>query len=283
MPQEWVDIPDWVADYYITAYVDVDEQQLVLWGYTTYEQLKGQGIYDADDRTYALPEGALIEDFAAFWVAQQLEQLGPSSFESLPALASTQADTLIQRLAQAFEPRLAIPFWQWGALLSNGRWRRQLYQQRLGIVPVNLSRWANQVFEQGWQSLESLWPQTPGLQFRTTAIDPTGIACGKNIAVYPAANSPADAVELVLMLSVAMAADDRRHIRIQLYPSDASLLPEGVMLTLELPDTGDQLQRVQAGDRDNYIQLPPFRCPANQLFRVRVQLADGRFQEDFVS
>ena len=66
VPQEWVDIPDWAADYYLAAHVDVDEQRLVLWGYATHAQVKTQGVYEASDRTYTLSDIDLIQDFAVF-------------------------------------------------------------------------------------------------------------------------------------------------------------------------------------------------------------------------
>ncbi|MEL7314938.1 MAG: DUF1822 family protein [Cyanobacteria bacterium J06559_3] len=281
VPQEWVDIPGWMADYYVGVYLNIDEQQLVLWGYTTYTKLKVQGIYDASERIYALGDGDLIQDFAAFCVAQRVEQLEAVPSETLLPLSSGQGYHLIQQLAQATEPRLEIPFNQWGALLSNEQWRQQLYQLRLGNTPINLRRWMDEVFERDWQSLKSLQIQIPALRFRSVATNRRrDLTRAKRIAL----GTPSDRVEMLLVLMMTVETDDRRRVRIQLYPADTSpLLPSNVTLTLELPDTGETLRTVQAGDRDNYIQLPPFRCPTNRRFRVRIQLADRVFQEDFVS
>ncbi|MBV9386644.1 MAG: DUF1822 family protein, partial [Chroococcidiopsidaceae cyanobacterium CP_BM_ER_R8_30] len=54
VPQEWVDIPSWVADYYIAAQVNPDDGWVRIWGYTTHQQLKTSGSYDSGDRTYCL-------------------------------------------------------------------------------------------------------------------------------------------------------------------------------------------------------------------------------------
>jgi hypothetical protein len=285
VPQEWVDIPDWAADYYLAAHVDVDEQRLVLWGYTTHAQVKTQGTYEASDRTYTLSDADLIQDFSVFWVAQQLEQRQTARIAALPPLPTTQAEPWIEQLARAAEPRLAIPFEQWGALLRDGHWRRQLSQRRQGGVPVDLGRWVSQVFEPGWRSLASLLPQTPSLAFRSAATSSEMISRGKLIWLNAASG------EFVLVLRIrtatgngeATTSDHRRSIQVQLFPSDAAVLPAGVTLALELPETAERLQAVQAGEHDNFIQLPTFRCPPGQLFRINVQLADAIFLEDFIS
>ena len=85
----------------------------------------------------------------------------------------------------------------------------------------------------------------------------------------------------------------RCRIKIQLFPSDDDVLPKNITLALDLPETAgpetagpetsERLQLVQAGDHDNYIQLPSFRCPPGQRFRVQVQLAEATFQADFIS
>src|SRR5579883_2284409 len=54
VPQEWIDTPRWAGDYYLAVQVNPEGDWLRVWGYTTHEQLKTQGHYDADDRTYCL-------------------------------------------------------------------------------------------------------------------------------------------------------------------------------------------------------------------------------------
>jgi hypothetical protein len=277
VPQEWVDIPGWTADYYIAAQVDIDEQRLGVWGYATHAQVKVQGIYEPCDRTYTLRDADLIQDFSVFWVAQQFEQPQAAGVTALPSLSESQAEQLIERLAKTAEPRLDLPFDQWGALLSDARWQQQLWQQRQGIGRVNLGRWVRQVFDQGWQSLESLRPQTPALGFRSGEVRERPIVRGKSIRLNP------PGCDLLLLLRVSTTADNRRSIGIQLLPSGVALLPNGVTLTLDLPDTAEHLQTVQAGEQDNYIQLPSFCCPVGQPFRVSVQFAETLVQEDFMS
>jgi hypothetical protein len=277
VPQEWVDIPGWAADYYVAAQVDVDEQRLVLWGYGTYAQVKTQGRYEPRDRTYSLSADDLIQDFSVFWVAQQFEPPQVSAVPALPSLSATQAQTLASRLAIAAEPRLELPFEQWGALVGEARWRRLLGQPRQGSTPIQLGRWFNQVIEPGWQVLESLLPPTLALGFRAASRPNATISRGKAIRLNP------PGCYLVLGLRVTTTDDYRRSISIQLFPTGDDLLPGGITLSLELPETAESLQTVQAGEHDNYIQLPSFCCPPGQPFRVSVQLGDAIVQEDFVS
>ncbi|ESA32586.1 hypothetical protein N836_25050 [Leptolyngbya sp. Heron Island J] len=278
VPQEWVDLPGLSADYYIAAYVDVDQQRLALWGYTTYHQLKSQGSYDVSEQVYYLKDIDLVQDFSAFWVAQQIEQPPASHPQELSDLPMVQAENLIRSLAYSHEPRLAFPFSQWGALFSQEHWRQQLYQQRQGgNTPVSIEDWLEQIFEQGWQTLESLLPESPTVRFRSAAGGTAVLTCGKKIFL----NSAPD--DLLLMFSVDIEANKRRNIRIQLYPSGDTILPSNVMLALEMSETGQLLKSVKAGEHDDYIQIPPFRCSAGQRLRVHIQLAESTCQEDFIS
>ncbi|MBT9315844.1 DUF1822 family protein [Leptothoe spongobia] len=277
VPQEWVDLPDWQADYYIAAYIDMDEQRLALWGYTTHSQIKTKGIYSTTQRTYSLNDIDLIQDFSAFWVAQQVEHPSSLSSEPLPHLPAAQVESLMQQLIDTPDPRLALPFAHWGVLISNDHWRQRLYQQRQNPKLVSIEDWLEQIFEHGWQSLDTLTPQTPALKFRSIAGGAAVLTCGKKIFLNTAPD------DLLLMFSVDIETDKRRNIRIQLYPSGESLLPSDVVLALELSETGELLKKVQAGTQDNYIQIPPFRCSAGQRLRVHIQLDDSICQEDFIS
>ncbi|NEQ50919.1 MAG: DUF1822 family protein [Leptolyngbya sp. SIO3F4] len=277
VPQEWVDLQGWRADYYIATYVDIDDHRLALWGYTTHAQLKTKGTYSVSKRTYSLSDIDLVQDFSAFWVAHQVEQSPTLSTTLLPELPTDNVEDLMQRLTDALDPRLTLPFSQWGALISNDHWRQQLYQQRQNPKLVSIEDWLEQIFELGWQSLDTLTLQTPTLKFRTIAGGAAVLTCGKKIFLNTAPD------DLLLMFSVDIETDQRRNIRIQLYPSSETLLPSDVVLALELSETGELLKRVQAGTQDNYIQIPPFRCTAGQRLRVHIQLDDSICKEDFIS
>ncbi|AFY99666.1 DUF1822 family protein [Calothrix sp. PCC 6303] len=137
IPQEWVDIPDWVADYYVAVQVNIDENSLRVWGYTTHSFLKNSAHYDASDRVYCLDQENLISDIDILWVARQIcpDEITRLEVPALAAPAQTQADNLLQRLGnrEVLTPRLEVPFSIWGALLANQSWTNKLYQQRQGM------------------------------------------------------------------------------------------------------------------------------------------------------
>ena len=52
VPQEWVDIPNWSADYYAAVQVNVEEGYIRIWGYTSQVNLKEKATYDANEKAY---------------------------------------------------------------------------------------------------------------------------------------------------------------------------------------------------------------------------------------
>jgi len=145
VPQEWVDIPSWVGDYYLAVQVNPDDRSVVIWGYTTHEQLKEKGSYDVGDtpdgtlreHTYSVAKDDLILDINVLWVARQLcpEETTRTEVSNLAILPQVQAENLLQRLGNPaiIEPRLAVPFELWAALLEHGGRRQQLYSRRIGL------------------------------------------------------------------------------------------------------------------------------------------------------
>ncbi|MBR8833600.1 MAG: DUF1822 family protein [Stigonema ocellatum SAG 48.90 = DSM 106950] len=137
VPQEWVDIPGWAADYYLAVQVNLEEGLIRVWGYTTHAQLKNMGTYDAGDRAYCLDGENIISHLNILWLAQQIcpEEVTHLETAPLPELSVTQTKNLLQRLGNPalILPRLAVPFQTWGALLEHGGWRQRLYEQRQGV------------------------------------------------------------------------------------------------------------------------------------------------------
>lgn len=145
VPQEWVDIPNWVADYYIAVQVNLEERCIRIWGYTTHAQLKNQASYDAFDKAYCLDSEKLISNLSILWLSQQLclDVNTRASVAPLPELPLAQAQNLIQRLGNpnVIIPRTQIPFTTWGALLQHGGWRQRLYEQRQGQQQWSVGEW----------------------------------------------------------------------------------------------------------------------------------------------
>ncbi|BAZ22897.1 hypothetical protein NIES4073_37850 [Kalymmatonema gypsitolerans NIES-4073] len=164
VPQEWVDIPNWSADYYLAVQVNLEEGYIRIWGCTTHAQLKTMGSYDASDRAYCLNGENLISNLSILWMAREIcpEEVTHLETAPLPELSATQAENLLQRLGnpRLILPRLAVPFQTWGALLEHGGWRQRLYEQRQGVQQQwSIRQWVQSGvsdFAQkfGWGSVE---------------------------------------------------------------------------------------------------------------------------------
>lgn len=136
IPQEWVDIPNWVADYYLAVQVNPDQAWVRVAGFVTHAQLKQQAQLDRIDRSYCLEGEALLPDLSALWLSQQFaSEMTRAEVAAPTALTVPEATNLIQRLGNPtlVMPRLALPFDRWAALISHGGWRQRLAEQRRGL------------------------------------------------------------------------------------------------------------------------------------------------------
>lgn len=291
IPQEWIDLPTWAADYILAVQMDPEGEWLTVWGYTTHQQVQAWGEYDAYDRTYSLDASDLLRDLNAFSVIlqQDTETATLGELSPLPVLNDTQAHQLIQRLGSpdvAF-PRQAIPFEQWGALLDRPIWRRQLAAQRAN-EPSELSAvtcltdWLQSIVSDGWQTVESLLGDQAA-EFSTSfrhddSIGHPVVKRAKRVELMSASASQT----VMLLIQLNAEADERLGIAIQLHPSlGSNYVPEGTELCLRSP-TGKVLQSIQAEAQDNYIQLTRFRCSAATQFQVQVQWGAAVTVEPFV-
>jgi hypothetical protein len=184
VPQEWVDCPSWVADYYLAVQVEPDQGWVKVWGYCNHQMLKQRGQFDSGDRTYRLDETELITDMGVLKVAQQLcpNESTRSPVSPLPQIPQSQADKLLQRLGKSslLTPRLDIPFALWGALVEHGGWRKRLYELRSGQPEQwSIRQWIAQGISEigqqlGWQRL--VWNAAiGGARGRDTAARPIAI------------------------------------------------------------------------------------------------------------
>ncbi|MEB3359702.1 MAG: DUF1822 family protein [Synechococcales bacterium] len=308
VPQEWVDIPSWAADYYLAVQVvaadgstteatDADDPaprpRVRVWGYASHHQLKTAGGYDASDRTYCLDAQELSRDLSTLWVTLQFypDSQTRAPLAPLPELSPTQATQLIERLGNPALPfpRLAVPFATWGALLERQEWRQALYQRRsqpdgVGDRPevVRLSDWLQAQVTSGWRSLEDLFgaPQAaliPSLR-AATQLTPTDTIRAKTLVLGNAADVP----PVALVLHLTPEADGRMGILVQLYPTAGdALLPAAITLSLVAP-TGETLQTATSQTEDDYIQLRRFRCPLGTQFSLHLAFQAHCCVETFI-
>ncbi|UFP93706.1 DUF1822 family protein [Gloeobacter morelensis] len=137
VPQEWIDIPGWAADYYLAAQVEPEAGAVQLWGFISHRRLKEVAVYDAQRRQYCLIAGHLVREMACLPAALHLELAEPTRapLAALPTLPLGQARQLLARLGDPVlpMPQWTVPFGLWGALIAHGGWRQKLYELRLGL------------------------------------------------------------------------------------------------------------------------------------------------------
>jgi hypothetical protein len=157
VPQEWVDIPNWSADYYLPVQVNLDGDEDEFWvevcGFATHRQLKNQGTYSAGDRTYALPTKELTQSLVVMQITLGLNLQAEVS--PLPSLSELKATELLEDLGNpsVYSPRLIVPFEHWASFLANDECRQQLYNQR---CQANLLQRAKNYFQAGWQMIDEI-------------------------------------------------------------------------------------------------------------------------------
>lgn len=164
VPQEWIDIPEWAADYYLAVQVNIDAGYVRIWGYTTHQELKNNGNFSHSDRSYTLNDDELIADIDVLWIARELcpEEVTQTTVEPVTAISTAQADNLIERLGSQSQvlPRLAVPFSTWAALIQNKTWTRRLAATRRGVpAKTPVLQWLRQgasniAADFGWRQIE---------------------------------------------------------------------------------------------------------------------------------
>ncbi|MEM7552545.1 MAG: DUF1822 family protein [Cyanobacteria bacterium P01_A01_bin.84] len=294
IPQEWVDIPNLAGNYYLAVQLNVEENWLRIWGFISYEQVREKAKYDPIDRTYCLNNCDLIADINILWVAQEFLSPKQPQIKPLPTLSAVQAKGIIDQLSKPtpYSPRLDISFSVWGAILGTEEYRQILYAERLRKVqfkPVentretlhNLSLWFENIFDEGWRSLDDFLSCTDvkAFQFRSDSV--LNEVCVKGAKLIDL-GMQLDSQSLMLLIGLLPQVDNKIGIRVQLYPRiEQTHLPANVKLTL-LSDSGKILQSVESRSYDNYIQLKRFKLPTGKFFSIQVALKDVKIIENFV-
>ncbi|BAU04659.1 DUF1822 family protein [Fischerella sp. NIES-3754] len=294
IPQEWVDIPNWVANYYLAVQINLEENWIGVWGYTTHQQIREKAKYDLMDRTYLLDEEDLIADINVMWVAREVCSVQKPQLKMLPELSSVQIEKLLKQLDH-WTPDLPkdVSEQEWMALLALDEGRQDLYQTRLAkhkgnlvaySQPLvnNLSKWFQNVFEGGWHSFDTLvssQQNTLAVQFRSDAtLNEVRVKGAKLIDLGMQIRNTA----VVLLIGLTSEIDDKVSIRVQLHPANEEVyLPPDLKLLL-LSGSGNILQEVQSRSHDNFIQLKKFKSPPGKNFSLQVTLGDISIKEDFM-
>jgi Protein of unknown function (DUF1822) len=155
VPREWVELSNWVADYYVPIQVDVEHNCLHLWGFISHQYLSQRANLDLASNSYEVDAMDLISDLNSLWitcdlVARKAIPIERGEIPSLSPLSGLEARKLIDRLKQdrsrsvsgrdsIFSSRLGLPFAQWGAILNSPEYLTIYAEPEL--VTTNITSW----------------------------------------------------------------------------------------------------------------------------------------------
>jgi Protein of unknown function (DUF1822) len=294
VPQEWVDIPAWMGDYYLAVQIDLDDLTMNIWGYTSHRSLRETGTFDRIDRAYSISSDFLINDLDILWMAQLLDLQEITTVPPIPSLNGDRSTSAIDRLSQPspYSPRLDLDFNTWAAILSNNDLREHLHQRRLQVATLqtattprlSLTDWLRQEFsqalEQGWH-LGNLMMGGEAAMMQNLAVVRGGemsVELDKLINLQ----YQLDRISVVMLVGIKSQDDTHATVSVQVYPVlGTPTLPPQLKLSY-VTDEGEELAAIISRSEDFQIQLPLFTSDVGTTFNLQLQL-DGVSQiEKFV-
>lgn len=172
----------------------------------------------------------------------------------------------------------------------------RLHQLRESTVErsfVDLGRWFYDIFETGWQTVESIFRReslNPSFGFRSTELsnelseldreklsrEESGVTRAKSIDLGVKFGDR----NVVLLVRLVPEANNKVGVTIQIHPPSNELyLPETLKLKI-LEDSDTLFMEAQARSQDNYIQLQ-FSGESQEIFTVEIILNGITFSEQF--
>jgi hypothetical protein len=160
-----------------------------------------------------------------------------------------------------------------------------------GAAPVDrrrtdLSQWLVNIFETGWQTIESLLRPSDlelAYQFRgmpSAVLEPERAAVVRRAKLLQLV-TPIDEHPVVLVVELTPGSEQKRDVLLQLHAMGTQVyLPPYLQLRV-LDRSGSVFLEAQARRADNYLQLR-FRGVPGEPFSIEVGLGDTRLVEDFV-
>jgi Protein of unknown function (DUF1822) len=282
VPQEWVDIPRWAADYYLGVQVAPDDGYIQIYGYTTHQQLKTHASYDSQDRTYCLDSDDLNPDLNGLFLTFDRYPITATraTLAPIPPLASERITPLLDRLSNLAEilPRLAVPFAVWAAIVEQPELHRRLYQQRqtgtATVTVTQLSGWLQGKIDSIWQTLDAMLlpPQiATAVRGERVTPNPSDLYRGK---VYPLATG-----QIALVIGISPISDRESRIDLQIHPAGgATQLPGTTSLRL-LTVAGGEIGQASAAVTET-IQFQ-FRANLGEQFQLEITCAGETLTESF--
>ncbi len=246
------------AHFYILIEVLEEDEQLSIHGFLRYDELlkysQTLDIKSQPDGSYQLPLFLFDSDLNSLLIYTRF--LSPSAIK-LP-IAETDHITVIETLNKT--------------------------TTQVGKKLVNLSKWWDRVFEEGWQSTESIWSTIPNNLTWGYA------RSRKESNMFSVSQSKLydfglrlQNQKLALIIYLEKEENEEQGVLIQVIPHQKENLPSGLKLKITLnSNTSDSInQEVAAREADNTIQLEFSVAPGEQ-FKVEVSYQNAVITEEFV-
>lgn len=149
-------------------------------------------------------------------------------------------------------------------------------------LETNLSQWFEEIFEAGWQTVETVL----GLNQRSIAFSSRNASHLLDEGVKRAKlidwQMELGHQSVALLVALTKTGDRQVSILVQVHPVGAeTYLPSSLKLALLSPK-GETLREVQSRHLDNFIQLPRFHCQSGETFRLQVALNEHSLTEEFI-
>ena len=148
---------------------------------------------------------------------------------------------------------------------------------------INLSQWFHNLFEAGWQSLETALDTTEQENFAFGLRSDSRLA----EATVKRARLIDMGVQLgnqavALLVAITEDSEQKEEILVQVHPERGEAYLQPNLKLVLVSDSGVILQEVQSRSQDNYIQLKRFRGLPKEDFSIQLALSDAIVTETFV-
>jgi hypothetical protein len=175
-----------------------------------------------------------------------------------------------------------LPIAQLQAITELPAYIQQIQLAKPSPVQV-LSQWFDNLFENGWQSLETLLATNHHtLALRHGHISQLHENSVKGVKLLDL-GLQLENQSLALLIAIAPQSDRQvGTIVVQVHPTAReNYLPPDIQLSL-LSESGEMLESVQSRHQDNYIQLRRFRGRAGECFTIQVAYGAIAVTEKFI-
>ena len=242
LPRDVVESPELTTHFYAILEVLEEQEEVIFRGYLNYNQ-----SIDYRDRTNLQPQ---------------------DDFYQLPlSLFDTEPNHLLFSCRFLEPTSISLPV---EATMTTATSKEYIQNT------TKLSQWLQNIFDETWQTIDSLINPEANLEYGLRNVDPQ-VKRAKLINLGMQLGEG----NVALLVKIKGEPNGKLAVSIQLHPDgEARHLPPNLKLIL-LSKAGKVLQEVQSRTQDNYIQLKSFRGEPGKRFQIQVSLGSLSITENF--